>query len=81
MSTTAIPKLLTNDETAALLGLKPNTLEIWRTQGKGPVFRKIGRSVRYSEADVIEYLDAGTCTSTSDYPTECRNNLRKLATA
>ena len=25
------PNLRTNDETAALLGIKPNTLEIWRS--------------------------------------------------
>ncbi len=27
--------LLTNEEAAALLGIKPNTLEIWRGKGKG----------------------------------------------
>jgi predicted DNA-binding transcriptional regulator AlpA len=61
-------KLLTNNETAELLGLKPNTLEIWRTQGKGPVFRKIGRAVRYVEADVLVWLNVQTHSSTSQYP-------------
>ncbi|MBD9613584.1 helix-turn-helix domain-containing protein [Pseudomonas sp. PDM02] len=61
-------KLLTNTETAELLGLKSNTLEIWRTQGKGPAFRKIGRAIRYVEADVLTWLDAQTCSSTSQYP-------------
>ena len=61
-------KLLTNTETAQLLGLKPNTLEIWRTQGRGPTFRKIGRAIRYAEADVLTWLDAQTCSSTSQYP-------------
>lgn len=67
-------KLLNNTETADLLGLKPNTLEIWRTQGKGPKFRKIGRAIRYVEADVIAWLDAQTCTSTSQYPTQPWSN-------
>ena len=49
-------KLLNNAETAELLGLKPNTLEIWRIQGRGPVFRKIGRAVRYSLDDVVAYM-------------------------
>lgn len=38
------PDLLTNEEAAALLGIKPNTLEIWRTKGKGPEFVKLGRT-------------------------------------
>ncbi|WP_454756887.1 helix-turn-helix transcriptional regulator [Cupriavidus campinensis] len=61
-------KLLTNTQTAELLGLRSNTLEIWRTQGRGPVFRKIGRAVRYAEADVLAWLDAQTRTSTSHQP-------------
>lgn len=61
-------KLLTNTETAELLGLKPNSLEIWRLQGKGPKYRKIGRLVRYVESDVLEWLNAQTRTSTSQQP-------------
>lgn len=64
-------KLLTNDEVAQLLGIKPNTLEIWRWKGKGPKFRKMGvekqAPIRYTEVDVLAWLDAQTCTSTSDY--------------
>ena len=62
-------KLLTNVQTAALIGLKPNTLEIWRVQGRGPVFRKLGRTVRYVEADVLAWIDSHVCASTSEYPT------------
>lgn len=61
-------KLLSNSETAALVGLKPNTLEVWRNQGKGPRYRKIGRLVRYSESDVLTWLDAQSRRSTSDLP-------------
>lgn len=60
-------KLLTNNETANLIGLKPNTLEIWRWQGKGPVYRKIGRLVRYVESDVLQWLDAQTRQNTSQH--------------
>jgi DNA-binding CsgD family transcriptional regulator len=35
-------RLLTNQQTAELLGIKPNTLEIWRLKGRGPLFRKLG---------------------------------------
>ena len=60
-------KLLTNTETAELIGLKPNTLEIWRWQGKGPIYRKVGRLVRYVESDVLAWLDAQTRQNTSQY--------------
>ena len=45
-------KLLNNAQTAELIGVRPNTLEIWRIQGKGPAYRKVGRLVRYIEAEV-----------------------------
>ena len=57
--------LLTTKQTADLLGLKFNSLEIWRLQGKGPKYRKIGRLGRYAESDILEYLDAQIQTSTS----------------
>ena len=60
-------KLLTNNETASLIGLKPNTLEIWRWQGKGPIYRKVGRLVRYVESDVLQWLDAQARHNTSQY--------------
>jgi predicted DNA-binding transcriptional regulator AlpA len=72
-------KLLTNVQACELLGLKPNTLEIWRTQGKGPKFRKIGRAIRYVESDVIAWIDAQTCTSTSQYSTPfCAGRLASI---
>ena len=64
MLTNAI-KLLTNTQTAEMIGVRPSTLEIWRLKAKGPQFRKIGRLVRYAEHDVIAWLDAQVYTSTS----------------
>lgn len=61
----ALPKLLTNKETAEFLGVRPSTLDMWRWQGKGPVFRKIGSNVRYAESDLLAYIEAGTRQSTS----------------
>ncbi|WP_041645526.1 helix-turn-helix transcriptional regulator [Aromatoleum aromaticum] len=71
--------LLTNDETAALIGISPETLPVWRVKGKGPAFRKIGRLVRYSEAEVLAWLDSNSHTSTSQYPT--RLNPSRLVAA
>ena len=59
------PKLLTSQQTADLLTIREGTLRIWRLQGKGPRFRRIGQQVRYDEADVIAYINAQTYISTS----------------
>lgn len=65
-------KLLTNTEAATFLGLKPTTLEIWRTRGKGPKFVKLGHSkqspIRYLESEIIAWLASGVCANTSQYP-------------
>lgn len=63
--------LLTNFQVAELLNLRPNTLEIWRVQGRGPSFRKIGRIVRYLESDVLAWLDQQTRTSTTSRSKHC----------
>ncbi|MHC8354265.1 helix-turn-helix transcriptional regulator [Pseudomonas sp. LB3P81] len=72
-------KLLTNVQACELLGLKPNTLEVWRTQGKGPQYRKIGRAIRYVESDILAWIDAQTCTNTSQYSTPfCASRLAAI---
>ena len=66
--TTATPtaiKLLNTAQAAELLGVKKNTLEIWRYEKKGPKFRKVGALVRYVESDLLAYLDERTRTGTS----------------
>ena len=64
-------KLCTNDETAERLGIKPGTLRIWRMQGKGPRFKKIGGLVRYDEAEVEAWIAAQTRISTSQKAVHC----------
>lgn len=68
---TTARKLLTSAETAELLGILPNTLEIWRSKGKGPRFLKMGPrkqdAVRYAEADVLAWIEERTCSNTSQY--------------
>lgn len=62
----AIGRLMTTAETAQMLAVQKKSLEIWRWQGRGPVHRKIGRLVRYAEADVLAWLEGQTRSSTSD---------------
>jgi predicted DNA-binding transcriptional regulator AlpA len=40
-----------------LTGLAMVTLDLWRRQGRGPAFIKIGRRVMYRRADIETWLD------------------------
>jgi len=51
-------KKLSNDEAAAILQVSPGTLEVWRSLGKGPRYRKHGRRVVYDDADLEAYSDS-----------------------
>lgn len=53
-------------EAAAYLGLQRCTLEAWRCRGGGPRFVKLGRSVRYTLADLNAWIDARTRANTHD---------------
>ena len=59
-------QLLTDVEAADFLGLKPKTLARWRWKGQGPVFRKVGRKVRYARNDLEEYIASSARRSTTD---------------
>jgi hypothetical protein len=57
---------LNTNEAAAWLRLTKNTLEKMRVQGRGPVYRKHGRYVRYHIEDLVDYSKASKRRSTSD---------------
>lgn len=43
---------LTTDEVAARLRVSPRTVRTWRSEGTGPRYAKLGRSVRYRRSSV-----------------------------
>ncbi|MCX5760903.1 MAG: helix-turn-helix domain-containing protein [Gemmatimonadetes bacterium] len=61
-------RLLRTPEAAALLGIAPSTLAKMRcVSSDGPKFRKIGRTVHYSEESLREFIDRHPARrSTSD---------------
>ena len=78
---TTASMLLTTAEAAAHIGVKPNTLERWRTYGTGPEFIKINphslRSpMRYRESVLEAWLAERTCTNTSQYPLPSRSPVQ-----
>lgn len=54
------------DEAAAYLGLSVAALRNWRIRGGGPVYKKLGRIVRYTQDDLDAWLAERTRRHTSD---------------
>src|SRR5262245_6986650 len=50
-------QLLTQEQAATHIGVKPPTLASWRHYGKGPSYIKVGRSCFYKMADVEHWLN------------------------
>lgn len=57
--------LLTTPQAANQLGLKPETLEVWRLKGGGPEYVKLGKAVRYSQEAIDKFIVSHTRTNTS----------------
>lgn len=72
--------LLDNEQAAELLGIKPNTLEVWRHKGKGPAFHKFGNTrqahVRYRRSAILEWLGQHSFASTSAYSPAALANVK-----
>lgn len=45
-------------EAATVLGCSAALLRLWRRQGKGPRFARVGRLCRYSVNDLEKWLEA-----------------------
>ena len=56
----------TTDVAASYLGLSKRYLEKLRLTGNGPIFIKIGRSVRYRQSDLNAFLERHAIGSTSE---------------
>jgi predicted DNA-binding transcriptional regulator AlpA len=57
METKQEHRLLTKDELARFLGVKPGTLAAWRYRQQGPPAVKVGHLIRYRPQDVVDWLD------------------------
>jgi predicted DNA-binding transcriptional regulator AlpA len=63
-------RLLSNNEAAACLGIKPQTLRRWRWEGTGPSYVRLGNSVKsktaYRPADLEAWLKSRTFAHTAE---------------
>lgn len=64
----SIPKLITPNETASILGVTTETLSVWRCTSRYKLpFVKIGSKVFYKESDIENFItvrtqNLGDCT-------------------
>lgn len=50
-------RLLKTEDAAEKLATSEQTLRKWRCHGMGPKYVRLGRSVRYRETDLNEYIE------------------------
>jgi excisionase family DNA binding protein len=53
-------ELLTTEEVAQILGIRPQSLAVWRLHKRELPFIHVGRLVRYKKKDVEAWLDRQT---------------------
>ena len=58
--------LLDEKEVANLICHSVRTIQKWRLTGKGPVYYKLGQSVRYDPDDIDAWLQARRIRHTAD---------------
>ena len=49
---------ISGKEAAQLLGLNRQTLANWRHLRRGPIYSKLGRSVRYRISDLVSFAES-----------------------
>ena len=67
-------------EAANFLRYACTTLDVWRSEGRGPNYIKVGRSIRYRRADIDRWMAAGPSGQrTMERESECHQSKRELA--
>ena len=76
-------RLLTTDDLAAMVGVKPRTVERWRAAGEGPPFMMFGRAIRYHPARVQAWMlarEQGTTSASRGTPSASRRGTPSKGT-
>lgn len=68
MNHTHTQRRLNTVDAAEYLGVRPGTMEVWRSLGKGPRYIKLGARVVYEIAD-LDAFAASRAVETSDTAT------------
>lgn len=59
-------RLVPSGEAASILGIREQTLGVWRLRGCGPAYIRVGRAVRYRLSDLATYIDSRRVSSTAE---------------
>lgn len=59
---------LNTQEAAAFLNLSAGTLEVWRSQGRGPKYAKLGKRVVYDVTDLEAFVSGRKVYTTDAMP-------------
>lgn len=54
--------IMSVEEVSSVLDVTAHTLYIWRADGRGPKFVKLGRTVFYRRQDVQDWIDSNVVT-------------------
>lgn len=68
---------LNNQEAAAFLGVRPNTLAVWRCKHMGPRYSKLGRRVLYDIADLEEFFASRSVQTLESSPRSPKDGSNK----
>ncbi|WP_409302880.1 helix-turn-helix domain-containing protein [Pseudomonas sp. KCJK8993] len=61
------PAQVDDKQAADVLGVRPNTLAVWRSTGRYNLpFLKVGRLVKYRISDLAEFLASRTASHTGE---------------
>lgn len=66
MTQARLRHLFDTPQLSSHLGIGEKALEKWRLQGKGPKFIKVGKLVRYDEADVLAWIEQQKRSNTTE---------------
>jgi hypothetical protein len=66
MPKTELEPLMSEEDTANVLGMSPRTLEGKRLRGEPPPYVKLGKRVMYRPSDIAAYVNANVRHSTSE---------------
>ncbi len=70
--------LATKEEVAAYLKVRPKTLDVWASRGRGPKYIKIGAARRYDWADIRAWVQARKVAPSPASEQEARRILEEL---
>jgi len=57
------PKLFNEDAAAEMIGVRPQTLSVWRSTKRYPLpYVRVGRLIYYREQDLLAFIDSRLVT-------------------